>query len=134
MRIGEFSQATGLSPDTLRYYEKIGLMTAPLRDHGGQRVYQPRDLDWARFVVRLRDTGMPVAEMCRYARARAEGAQTAPERRALLAAHRDRVRARLTVLTECLSVLDAKITGYDQEDHHADTDRNPRRHAGRNPS
>lgn len=112
MRIGEFARATGLSPDTLRYYEKIGLIVPPLRDGSGHRIYQDRDLDWARFVLRLRETGMPIAEMCRYARLRAEGAGTEVARAAILSRHRDKLRRDLENLSGCLSVLDSKIAAY----------------------
>lgn len=112
MQISEFAARTGLSADTLRYYEKIGLMSAPVRDGGGRRVYQSRELDWARFLIRLRETGMPIAEMQRYARLRAEGDGTAAERQALLVDHRARTRARVASLTDCLSLLDQKIATY----------------------
>lgn len=116
MRIGEMAAATGLSVDTLRYYERIGLLPRPARDGAGHRVYQARDLDWLQFLMRLRDTGMPLTEMRRYAALRAAGPATAPARRDLLAAHRAAVREKLARWTACLSVLDAKITAYDQKD------------------
>ena len=113
MQIAEFARATGLSPDTLRYYEKIGLMQSPVRDSGGRRVYQARDLDWARFLIRLREIGMPIAEMLDYARLRAQGDGTAAARRDLLAVHRATLAARIAGLTDCLSVLDQKIATYE---------------------
>lgn len=113
MQISDFARRTGLSADTLRYYEKIGLMQPPLRDAGGRRVYQAGDLDWARFLIRLRQTGMPIAEMQRYARLRAEGDATAQARRDLLMRHRDGLRVRLADLAECLSLMDHKIAAYE---------------------
>lgn len=112
MQISDFARQTGLSADTLRYYERIGLMQPPLRDAGGRRVYQARDLDWARFLIRLRQTGMPIAEMQRYARLRAQGDATAAARRDLLVDHRDGLRRRLADLAECLSHMDQKIATY----------------------
>lgn len=112
MQIAEIARQTGLTPDTLRYYERIGLMAAPLRDAGGRRVYQPRDLDWLRFLIRLRQTGMPIAEMLDYARLRAAGEVTAQARCDLLARHRAALAARIDGLTDCLSVLDQKIATY----------------------
>lgn len=113
MQISDFARRTGLSTDTLRYYERIGLMQPPLRDGGGRRVYQMRDLDWARFLIRLRQTGMTIAEMQVYARLRADGDATAAARRDLLARHRDGLRQRLADLTECLSLMDQKIATYE---------------------
>ncbi|MTD98752.1 MerR family transcriptional regulator [Paracoccus sp. YIM 132242] len=112
MQISDFARQTGLSADTLRYYERIGLMQPPLRDGGGRRVYRARDLDWARFLIRLRQTGMPIAEMQAYARLRAQGDATAAARRDLLMRHRDGLRQRLADLAECLSLMDQKIALY----------------------
>lgn len=126
MQISEFARVIGLSPDTLRYYERIGLMARPARDAGGRRVYQPRDLDWARFLIRLRQIGMPITEMLEYARLRTEGDVTAAARRDLLARHRMTLAVRIDGLTECLSVLDQKIATYQAmiSEKDADHDRN----------
>lgn len=125
MKIGELAARTGLSTDTIRYYERIGLLPRPGRDGGGRRDYDTTILAWIAFLGRLRATGMPIREMTRYAAMRREGAATGPDRRRLLETHRDRVRAHLDDLTACLAVLDAKIAGYaeaeqtqgDQHDH-----------------
>lgn len=113
MRIKEFSDQSGLSADTLRYYEKIGLIAPPRRDSAGHRIYLRAELDWVAFLCRLRETGMNIAAMRRYAALRAEGDATLAERRELLAAHRDEVRARIAALTGNLSVLDTKIATYE---------------------
>ncbi|MDO5630495.1 MAG: MerR family transcriptional regulator [Paracoccus sp. (in: a-proteobacteria)] len=126
MQIADFAQQTGLSPDTLRYYEKIGLLPPPLRDAGGRRVYQRRDLDWARFLIRLRQIGMPIAEMLTYARLRAGGDVTAVARRDLLARHRAALAARIDGLSECLSVLDQKIAIYQAMVSEKDADHDPK--------
>lgn len=112
MRIKEFSDKTGFSADTLRYYEKIGLIAPPLRDSAGHRVYSQTDLVRAEFLHRLRSTGMPIAGMLDYARLRAEGDATAEARHDLLAIHREAVRAQVADLQETLSVLDTKLALY----------------------
>lgn len=124
MKIGELARRTGLTVHTLRYYESIDLLPPPLRDAGGQREYDASILDWIAFLGRLKTTGMPIRKMRRYAWLRAEGAGTADTRRALLAAHREKVRAHLAELHACLAVLDAKIASYgdheekmDERDH-----------------
>lgn len=61
MRISEFAKETGFSEDTLRYYERIGLLGRVLRDGAGHRVYRAEDLRWAAFLARLKATGMPIA-------------------------------------------------------------------------
>lgn len=113
MQISDFARQTGLSADTLRYYERIGLMQPPLRDSGGRRIYQPRDLDWAQFLIRLRQTGMPIVQMQAYARLRAGGDVTATARRDFLIRHRDDLQKRLADLTECLSLMNHKIALYE---------------------
>lgn len=112
MQIGDFAARSGFSQDTLRYYERIGLIGPILRDGAGHRVYRPVDLVWAQFLARLKATGMPIAEMRRYARARAAGEATAPARQAQLIAHRAAVAARIAELQDCLTVLDTKIAVY----------------------
>lgn len=112
MQISDFTAKTGFSEDTLRYYEKIGLLGPILRDSAGHRVYRETDLIWAGFLGRLKATGMPIAGMRAYARARAQGDQTVPERHAQLVAHRAGVVARIAELQDCLSTLDTKIATY----------------------
>lgn len=112
MKIGELAQRSGLSVDTLRYYERIGLLPRPPRDGGGQRRYDAAMLGWIEFIGRLKATGMPLAEMCQYAALRAAGPDTQGARQALLAAHREKVRAQVALLQGSLAVLDAKIELY----------------------
>jgi DNA-binding transcriptional MerR regulator len=110
--ISEVVCFTGLSAHTLRWYERIGLMPQIDRSNTGQRRYTNKDLDWLAFVGKLRLTGMPVADMVRYAELAREGAYTMPERQALLAATREDVRRRIAELQDTLAVLDYKIEFY----------------------
>lgn len=125
MKIGELSKRTGLSAYTIRYYERIGLLPFADRDASGHRDYDPSILTWIAFLERLKTTGMPICDMLRYAALRAEGEHTSPERRALLEAHRDTVRARLGLLRDCLLVLDTKINGYAAHDERTHHDQRP---------
>ncbi|MFH8343666.1 MerR family transcriptional regulator [Streptomyces sp. NPDC018045] len=110
--ISEVAEHTGLSAHTLRWYERIGLMPHVDRTHTGQRRFSNRDLDWLDLVTKLRLTGMPVADMVRYAELVREGAHTFPERERLLTAHREDVRQRIAELRSTLQVLDYKIDVY----------------------
>lgn len=112
MYIGDLARLTGLSVDTLRWYEKIGLIPAPLRDRGGRRVYGEDVLAWIDFLGRLKTTGMSIADMRRYARLRAAGPPTIPARRALLERHRSAVAVEIAALEASLAVLDGKIETY----------------------
>ncbi|MEJ8472635.1 MerR family transcriptional regulator [Roseibium algae] len=112
MLIGDLAQKCGLSVDTLRYYEKIGLIPKPLRDQGGRRVYDQAILRWVDFLGRLKATGMGIKDRLRYAQMRVEGASSLTGRRELLEEHRDKVRVDLERLTDMLTVLDDKIILY----------------------
>ncbi|MER6009503.1 MerR family transcriptional regulator [Streptomyces bluensis] len=110
--ISEVAAFTGLTAHTLRWYERIGLMPHIDRSHTGQRRYSNRDLDWLDLVGKLRLTGMPVADMVRYAELVREGDHTYGERFALLKATREDVLARIAELQGTLAVLDRKIDFY----------------------
>lgn len=110
--ISEVVAFTGLTAHTLRWYERIGLMSHIDRSHTGQRRYSNRDLDWLDFVSKLRLTGMPVADMVRYAELVREGESTYAERHELLESTRRDVLARIAELRDTLAVLDRKISFY----------------------
>lgn len=112
MRIGDLSEKSGLSADTLRYYEKIGLLPHALRDAGGRRVYDQTILRWIDFLGRLKSTGMGIKDRLKYADLRGKGAASMPERRKMLEAHRVKVAADIARLTGMLDVLDDKIDLY----------------------
>ncbi|MEE4015263.1 MerR family transcriptional regulator [Roseibium sp. FZY0029] len=112
MLIGDLAEKSGLSTDTLRYYEKIGLMPRPLRDGGGRRVYDAAILRWIDFLDRLKSTGMGIKDRLHYADLRTQGAASLTERRELLEQHRQKVAGDIVRLTEMLDVLDDKIDLY----------------------
>ncbi len=110
--ISEVVAFTGLTAHTLRWYERIGLMPHIDRSHTGQRRYTNRDLDWLDLVGKLRLTGMPVADMVRYAELVREGDHTYTERFELLKETREDVLSRIAELQGTLAVLDRKISFY----------------------
>lgn len=113
MMIGELARHSGLSVDTLRYYEKIGLVPPPLRDAGGRRVYDAAALRWLGFLERLKATGLGMRERIRYAELRVRpGVASVRERREMLEQHRDKVAADLQRLTDTLALLDDKVALY----------------------
>jgi len=81
--IGQFSELSGFSIDTLRYYEKQKLLF-PKRDENNRRVYSEKDVAWISFISRLKKTGMSIKEMQKYAKLRYAGDQTIPARLVLL--------------------------------------------------
>lgn len=110
--ISEVVAFTGLTAHTLRWYERIGLLPQVDRSHTGQRRFTNADLDWLGFVGKLRLTGMPVADMVRYAELLREGEHTFEARQELLESTRRDVRTRIAELQDTLSVLDFKIDFY----------------------
>ena len=110
--VGEAAERTGFSVDTLRYYEREGLLDRVERTHTGRRRYTDDDLGWLELLHCLRDTGMSIGDMRRFAELIRAGDHTNGERADLLEAHRDRARARIARLHEQLRRVDAKIDYY----------------------
>lgn len=110
--ISEVAVRSGLSVHTLRWYERIGLMPHIDRSPTGQRRFSERDLDWIEFVGKLRMTGMPVADMVRYAEMVRMGDHTLAARLELLSGTRRDVQRKMDQLHEALAALDYKIDLY----------------------
>ncbi|MGY2031282.1 MerR family transcriptional regulator [Nocardia gipuzkoensis] len=111
--IGEVSERSGLSRDTLRWYERIGLMDYIGRDHSGKRRFSDRDLEWLALIGRLRTTGMSVADMVRYAELVRAGDTTLRQRLEMFRETRSEVLAKIDELRQTLAVLDHKIALYE---------------------
>jgi DNA-binding transcriptional MerR regulator len=112
--IGEFARATGMSAHTLRYYEREGLLTAK-RGGGGQRYYLDADMRWVEFIKRLKETGMPIKEIKRYAALRLEGDATIKARMEMLREHREFIVAEMNKWDRHLNNMDQKIELYENE-------------------
>lgn len=108
---------TGLSADTLRYYERIGILPGIARSESGHRRFTDGDLGWIRLVQCLRATGMSVEDLHRYAELMQAGDSTAPERLRLLEDHRRRIREEMRELATALELVDRKIAGYAELAH-----------------
>lgn len=120
--IGEVSDLTGLSIDTLRYYERAGLMPDVERDASGRRAYGADDFGWITFVRRLRATAMPVSEIARYTELVRNDEGTPAERREVLVEHRRRVQRAMNDLVDALAILDRKIEHYEAAERGVDLD------------
>ncbi len=124
--IGEAAAKCGLSQHTLRWYERIGLVGPVAKGGDGRRRYSDADLDWLSLITRLRETGMPVSDMQRYAELVRSGAGQA-ERLELLKRHRAEVRRALAAQRETLKLLDSKIDTYARQIREAGTREQTRR-------
>lgn len=112
LSVQQVAENTGLSAHTLRYYERIGLMAPIGRDPNGHRRYTDDDMEWIILLMRLRSTGMPIAEMQRFADLVWRGETTIPERRELLEAHERQLNDQRQEIEKTLAVLEEKLTHY----------------------
>jgi len=110
--IQQISEITNLSVHALRYYEKIGLLTGIFRNRSGYRQYSEKDLSWIHFLIRLRDTGMPISDMKRFSDLRSQGETTIQARRELLEEHERNVLALIAGLQQNLNKIEEKIAYY----------------------
>jgi DNA-binding transcriptional MerR regulator len=111
LTIAEMAERTGVSAHTLRYYERIELLSVA-RDAAGYRTYNSRDYARVVFLNRLRMTGMSIRDLQRYIALVAEGDASVPERLQMMLAHRDAVRTQIQELTFALDTIDFKIAAY----------------------
>lgn len=107
--IQQVADLTGLSLDTLRYYERIRLLEPVGRAASGHRRYRNKDLDWIGLLINLRETGMPLAEMRLFAELRRQGDATAGERLRLLEHHQQTLEQRMRRLEQHMTALQEKI-------------------------
>ncbi len=112
---GQVAEKTGFSLDTLRYYERIGLLDDIARNSGGQRVFTEDDVAWLRILRCLRDTGMPIQRMVRYAELARGGEETVAERLELLREHDREIDEKIAHLRVEQDHIRAKIAYYHRE-------------------
>ncbi|KTS55361.1 MerR family transcriptional regulator [Microbacterium testaceum] len=112
LTVAQMAEATGVTAHTLRYYERAGLIRPVARNAGNQRRYSAVDVEWVAFLLRLRQTGMPIAHMREYADLRQLGDATIDDRLRLLEAHQIAVREQIAVLRAHEKALDDKVRVY----------------------
>lgn len=110
--IQQAANETGLSPDVLRYYERIGLIGQIERTAAGHRAYDDEDIFWIQFLKQLRATGMPIAQMQTFAELRRRGEATSRERRKMLEAHREALERQVTAIHDFIELIDKKIARH----------------------
>lgn len=113
MNVSQFSSLTGLSPHTIRYYDKMGLLDDVHRLPNGHRYFSEKDIRWMEFVQRLKATGMPLEQISEYARLRKMGSSTLAERQGLLTQHAQTLRQNIDTQISHLESLNQKIAFYD---------------------
>lgn len=114
MTIAEVSEKYGLSADTLRYYERVGLIPRVNRAPGGNRDYTDEDCGWVEFIKCMRGAGLPIEALIEYVTLARQGDETVEARRDLLMEQRRQLIARMEEMRTTLDRLDYKIGLYEQ--------------------
>ncbi|MEU4312752.1 MerR family transcriptional regulator [Nocardia sp. NPDC024068] len=113
LSIGAVAKATGLGVHALRFFEREDLFLRPIpRTAGGRRSYDSADIEWLLLCKRLRDSGMPIAGIQRFAALVRSGPGNEADRLALLEEHEQAVRARIADLAANLEIISDKVAIY----------------------
>ena len=114
MTIKEVCEKYGITPDTLRYYERVGVIPTVARTKGGIRDYSEEDIRWVENAICMRSAGLPVEMLIEYVRLFREGDSTFLARRDLLAEAREEIAAQLAKYQATMDRLNYKISRYDE--------------------
>lgn len=113
MTIKEVSKEYNISQDTLRYYERVGMIPSVTRTSGGIRDYQEEDLRWVQLAICMRSAGLPVEVMIEYVKLYSEGDETIPARLQLLSEQREVLLEQRRQIDETINRLNYKIERYE---------------------
>ena len=113
MKIAEVSERYDISQDTLRYYERIGLIPPVNRDKSGIRDYREIDVKRVEFIKCMRSAGLPIEVLIEYVGLVQQGDQTIEARREILIEQRELLVARMKEMQKTLDILDHKIEVYE---------------------
>lgn len=114
MTITEVSKKYGLSADTLRYYERVGLIPTVNRNKSGIRDYTQEDCNWVEFIKCMRGAGLPIEVLIDYVTMFQQGDSTVDERKALLIDQRRALSEKIEEMNKTLERLDYKIDLYEK--------------------
>ncbi|MFC6486601.1 MerR family transcriptional regulator [Nitratireductor sp. GCM10026969] len=112
MKISEAAVKCGLSSDTIRFYDKSGMLPEISRGQDGHRHFTPKDVEWLTLLYWLRETGMSLSAMRRFTRLAKQGDDGLAERRQILLEHREELMRQRKALDRCDEVLAIKIASY----------------------
>lgn len=112
MNIAEVSEKFDITADTLRYYERIGLIPQVPRNRSGIRNYDEESLGWVEFVKCMRGAGIPIEALIEYVALFQQGVKTACARKKILIEQREILLQQIEKLKETLDRLDYKIERY----------------------
>lgn len=112
MTIKEVSEKYKISQDTLRYYERVGMIPPVTRTAGGIRDYQEDDISWVKLAICMRSAGLPVEAMIDYVRLFQQGDSTIPARLQLLEDQREVLLEQKKQIEATINKLNYKIERY----------------------
>ena len=112
MTIKEVSEKYNISSDTLRYYERIGMIPEVTRTAGGIRDYQESDLSWVELVICMRKAGVSVESLIEYVKMCMQGDKTFSARLHLLQEEKEKLEEQRSQLETAMKRLDYKISRY----------------------
>lgn len=113
MTIREVCEKYQISPDTLRYYERIGAIPAVNRTKSGIRDYNEEDIGWVENVLCMRGAGVPVEMVVQYVKLCRQGDETFSARRDLLKEARSQILGEIEKYQRELERLEYKISRYE---------------------
>lgn len=114
MTISEVSKKYGLTQDTLRYYERIGLLPHIDRTSSGIRDYTEESCKWIEFIKCMRSAGLPIETLIEYVALNQEGDSTITARKELLVEEREKLLERIEEMQQTLERLNYKISRYEE--------------------
>ena len=114
MRIAEVSEQSGLSSDTLRYYERIGLIPPVHRNDGGIRDFIELDIRRVKFIKCMRSAGLPIDVLIDYFELVQQGEETIESRKEILIAQREQLLTRMADMQKTVDLLNYKINVYEK--------------------
>ena len=114
MRITEISQKYDMTADTLRYYERIGLIPPVNRNASGIRDYTEEDCNWVEFIKCMRGAGLSIEVLIEYVAMFQQGNPTIKARKKLLLEQRSQLAEKIKEMQQTLKRLDKKIDGYEE--------------------
>lgn len=113
MTIKEVSEKFGISQDTLRYYERVGMIPPVTRTSSGIRNYQQEDISWVELAICMRSAGLPIEAMIEYVKLAQEGDSTFHARLQLLEDQREVLLEQREKIDATLNRLNYKIGRYE---------------------
>ena len=113
MKIKEISAKHNITPDTLRYYERVGLIPPVKRDKNGNRIYKEDDVRWIEFIKCMRSSGITIQGLIEYVNLFMQGDETIQARKEILEEQRKQLILKKQEIEDALNKLDKKIENYD---------------------